>query len=250
MLRARGSGILISLVLVACSRPRPQGEALPPLSGTSWLSEVGPQGARVSVPLGATQARPVIIALHGDGDRPEWACGSYRHLSANRAFVLCPAGQATSSERFRVLPLAESQRRLREDLLGLKGRFGKYIAPGPVVLAAIGAAVPQAIEIALQEPAFFAYLLLIDGSPKYFSAPLLTRFGSAGGRRVLWMCSEEACASELAPRQRALPPAGVEIRWLRSQAGRGLDAAMVQSLTEEFRWLVAGDPRFAPWVSH
>src|SRR5687768_13700772 len=41
-----------------------------------WLITMPVEGfrdARVTVPQGATEPRPVVVALHGAGDRPEWA---------------------------------------------------------------------------------------------------------------------------------------------------------------------------------
>src|SRR5262245_55783039 len=32
----------------------------------------------VAVPLGAREPRPIMIALHGGSDQPDWACGAWR----------------------------------------------------------------------------------------------------------------------------------------------------------------------------
>ncbi|HET9952992.1 MAG TPA: hypothetical protein VFQ61_00740 [Polyangiaceae bacterium] len=248
MLSVRPGLFVLLLGFAACSRPKPQPELeghLPPLSGATWLMNLEPSGARVSVPLGATEARPIVIALHGSHDRPEWTCGSYRHASGNRAFVLCPAGKPLADGRFGLLDLADTHGRVREGLQSLKARFGKHVAAGRVVLAALGPAVDQALELALQEPTFFSYLLLIDGSPKRFTAPMIARFGSGGGKRVLWLCSQPDCAAEVEPRLRAPAPAGVELRWLFPAKSHGLDEEMVRVLAREFPWLVAGDRRFS-----
>src|SRR5690606_1646561 len=55
------------------------GSALAPLRAPSWLVALDVPGfgsANVAVPLGARSPRPLVIALHGDADRPEWPCGS------------------------------------------------------------------------------------------------------------------------------------------------------------------------------
>jgi hypothetical protein len=100
------------------------------------------------------------------------------------------------------------------------------------------------IDIALQEPSLFAHLVLVDGSTKGFTLPAATRFGSAGGKRVLVLCSENACDPDVEQRLRGLGPAGVATRLVRVQRGRGLDAEVVARLREEFPWLVSGEPRF------
>lgn len=73
----------------------PADAPLEPLSSPSALVELpvprhGP--AVLSIPLGATSRRPVLVAAHGAGDRPEWQCALWRGIVKDRAFVLCPRG--------------------------------------------------------------------------------------------------------------------------------------------------------------
>src|SRR5262249_55456731 len=68
---------------------------LPALQATSWKIDLPVQGfgeATVSVPLGATEARPLLIALHGNFDRPEWQCGTWRGITHGYPFIVCPRG--------------------------------------------------------------------------------------------------------------------------------------------------------------
>lgn len=69
--------------------------ALPPTEGP-WLQKLyDAQGllvADVSPPLGATDPRPVVVALHGGGDAPEYACGEWRGTFGPWPFILCPYG--------------------------------------------------------------------------------------------------------------------------------------------------------------
>lgn len=48
--------------------------------------------AVVSVPIGATAAMPVVVAVLGIGDTPEEQCEAWRDIVGIRAFVLCPRG--------------------------------------------------------------------------------------------------------------------------------------------------------------
>src|SRR5689334_2604590 len=52
----------------------------------------GHGAAVVSLPLGARDKRPVVIATHGNYDRPEWQCEVWREIVGDAAFVLCPRG--------------------------------------------------------------------------------------------------------------------------------------------------------------
>jgi hypothetical protein len=75
--------------------------ALPPLHG-EWLERL-PTGQGVAVatlPLGATTGSPVVLGVHGAGDRPEWSCGGWRLASQSSGFVVCPQGSALSPTTF------------------------------------------------------------------------------------------------------------------------------------------------------
>jgi hypothetical protein len=69
--------------------------ALPPAAGP-WLQKLydadGTLVADFSPPIGATDRRPVVIALHGGGDAPEFACGEWRGTFGPWPFILCPYG--------------------------------------------------------------------------------------------------------------------------------------------------------------
>ena len=80
-------------------------EARAPLGGfPANLDLVPPAGAKektrygmVTVPLGAREPRPLVVALHGGSDRPEWACSAWRSISEGHAFVVCPRGPGSES---------------------------------------------------------------------------------------------------------------------------------------------------------
>src|SRR5262245_9947598 len=89
------------ILLVASSGPLPVGaETVPPptapLAAPSSYETLAVDGgfgrAVVSLPLGSTGKRPVVIAAHGNYDRPEWQCEVWRGIVRNRGFVLCPRG--------------------------------------------------------------------------------------------------------------------------------------------------------------
>src|SRR6185369_8025401 len=67
----------------------------PPLEAEAPLVALPVEGygaAVVSLPLGARGKRPVLIATHGNYDRPEWQCQVWREIIADQAFILCPRG--------------------------------------------------------------------------------------------------------------------------------------------------------------
>jgi hypothetical protein len=167
---------------------------LTPLAASSWLIDLDVPGfgrSSLAVPLGAKSARPIVIALHGSADRPEWACAALRSIAGPAPFVLCPRGVAradfpASDARYTFATVSDTARELRAALAELKRRYGVYVAAGPVVFSGFEVGADRAGAIASQEPSFFSRLLLIEPSVESWSSSQAALFGREGGRRVLF----------------------------------------------------------------
>lgn len=247
-LHTLGTLVLALASALGCgSKRKPPKGALPPLVAPSWLIDVPSRDfadAKAAVPLGAVRPRPLLIALGGEIDRPEWRCGSYRGVTGNRSFILCPSrtprGSATPS-----MPTTEATARaLRAEIAALKARFGAHLARGSVVLAALGPSVEHALALALEEPSFFSRLVLVNGSLSRLDGAFATRYGQMGGERVLVVCSRGGCGADPDLKVRSLRPAGVDARLTRPERGEGLDAETVRSIGEQWSWLVGSDARW------
>ena len=79
----------------SCKHDKPKGgepyahrPKLTALAASSWLIELEVAGfgkAALAVPLGANAPRPIVIALHGSADRPEWACAALRSIAGTKS---------------------------------------------------------------------------------------------------------------------------------------------------------------------
>ena len=197
-----------------------------------------------AVPLGAQRPRPLLLAIHGAFDRPAWPCGSYRGATHGRSFILCPGGVPSAPSGFTLGEPHDTALELRAAITALKARFTKHLARGPVVLAALGPGVDHALALALEEPSFFSHLVLVNGSVARLTPAFATRFGQAGGKRVLCVCSAGSCDADSDLRVQSLRPAGVEARLIVAERGQGLDAAVVETLERQWAWLVSSDSRW------
>jgi hypothetical protein len=227
---------------------------LSPLSAKSWLVELELPGfgnAALAVPQGATDARPIVIALHSAADRPEWACGAWRGIAGPTPFILCPRGEArsdfpASDPRYTFGDAARVAAELRAGLAALKREFGAHVASGAVVFAGFQLGADRVAEIAQQEPTFFARLALVDPAPSTWPTSEAALFGREGGDRVLFACG---------PAGRA----GVDFKAVLTRRGGAdaravflgerppaLDAATVNLLRGEWPWLSAPVKRLAP----
>jgi pimeloyl-ACP methyl ester carboxylesterase len=211
----------------------------------------GHGAATVTVPLGATSPRPIVVALQGSADRPEWQCGTWHGIARGNAFVLCPRGKPASNglgapERFTLGTAEETERELRAALGALKKRFGAWVASGSVVLAGFERGAALALAVMKQEPSFFSKLVLVDGGAGQLSSALAQVFAEGRGERVLLVCSTAACSSETARARLFLHRVGVHA--VAVDAGRhgpSLDAVTASAIARAWPAFVAGDPRWA-----
>ena len=129
---------LIALASSALPTRASEPPALAPLTDAIWLESLPmPEGHAVfvSVPLGATEPRPVVVGMHGAGDRPEWACGGYRGATRAYPFILCPRGLPQGADKFAAPPAARIEKDVADALTALRARFGAYVAEGPLLYA-------------------------------------------------------------------------------------------------------------------
>jgi hypothetical protein len=227
----------------------PEGSAPPalaPLLGT-WLErlELDDGGvAFVSVPLGATEPRPVMVAVHGAGDRPEWACGGWRGVTEARSFIVCPQGTPTADGRFYWSSTAKLRTVIDRALDASRTRFGKYLLEGPMVYAGFSAGVIYGTGMLRDDGARFPLLMLSEGGyDELTDASFAERFRKSGGQRVLLGCSTGGCAPRLDRARKVLEKAGVAARLNDAgHLGHNLDSRVVTSLRRDWPWLVEGAP--------
>jgi hypothetical protein len=232
----------------------PRGPKLAPLSADSWLIDLDVDGfgkAAVAVPIGAVEARPIVIALHGAADRPEWACGAWRGVVGPRPFVLCPRGTqrtdfASTDARFTFGAPEVVASELRAGLAALKRKFGAHVAPGSVVFAGFELGADRVSLIARQEPTFFARLALIYPAPDTWPSAQAAQFGREGGERALFACGP-AGRSSAELKAMLTRRGGAEARAVfLGDSAPALDAARVAQLAAEWPWLNAATTRLAP----
>jgi hypothetical protein len=222
---------LLSSALLTCSACKHDGSAargssahrpkLTSLAASRWLIDLPVPGfakAALAVPLGANSPRPIVIALHGSADRPEWACAALRSIAGPAPFVLCPRGVprpdfTEADPRYTFGTIDDTASELRAALTELKRRFGAYVATGPVIFSGFELGADHAAWIAAQEPSFFSRLLLIEPSPESWPSSRAALFGRGGGQRVLFAFGA-AHRDELAQRAVLTSRGGAEARTL------------------------------------
>lgn len=174
--------------------------ALAPLEAASALVPLPVPGfgeAVVSLPLGASTPRAVVLALHGNFDRPEWQCEVWRRITRGEVFVLCPRGVARTDvpkelDRWEWGSVAKTKSELVAALAALGARYRDHVKPGPRVFtgfslgAILGARLLQDPELEL------GAAVLIEGGYKGWTVAKVKSLKPRLGR-VLFACGQTDC---------------------------------------------------------
>jgi predicted esterase len=230
-----------------------------PLRG-DWLEPLDVEGgalAFVAPPLGATEPRPVMVAIHGGGDRPEWACGGWRLACNAYAFVVCPGGTptgqsaaggdrtGTGSGRLAWASSRAIADGIEKSLASLRKRFGERVSAEPLVYAgfSLGATLARPVLVA-SGARYQAAIFAEGGYDDMGNAGFARTFRAGGGRSVLLVCGSTPC---LVRARRSEPVLGAAGLWVKSVgdplAGHNLNQRMqtaLQSAWPEFAATLLG----------
>jgi predicted esterase len=248
------TGVLGAVLALGCAPRTSQGPELVSPSPLVQLVVPGYAEAVVSVPLGATVPRPLVVATHGAGDRAEYHCELWRRIVGERAFVLCPQGRRTDE---RVAPADAGyyypdhfalEKEVKAAIASLRERYGAQLDAEQALYTGFSqGAIHGALVIALN-PGMFPRAALVEGGNGFFnewSASAARKYSAGGGKRVLFACGSPACVRTAERCAGYLKKAGVEARVVHAQgAGHSYGPAMEAELRATFEWLVADDPRF------
>ncbi len=216
------------------------------------LAVEGYDDAVVSLPLGARGKRPVIVATHGNYDRPEWQCQVWREIVGDRAFVLCPRGfqrpDSPSREdvRFSYQTNQTLERETGAALAALGRRFPDHADVEQPLYTGFSLGAIMGVSIASRLPAQYPRLVLIEGGHDNWTIGSAAAFARGGGRRVLFVCSQAYCENDAKRAGQRLATAGVGMRVVRgADVGHRYDGPTAETTRKALAWVLEGDERWA-----
>jgi predicted esterase len=238
--------------------PPAPSPALGPLVADAELVALPVEGFRdavLFVPRGATEKRPVLVALHGNYDRPEWQCEVWREITAGHPFVLCPRGipradAPRSEDRWEYGALDKTERELLAALAALEKRFPDHVDSGPVLFTGFSLGAILGKHILVKHAARFPLAVLTEGGYEAWSAAMARKYREGGGQRVLFACGQAACRAAAKAAARVAEKQGLEVRVADGgNAGHTYDRSVARAIAGELGWLVAEDERWAGGVN-
>jgi pimeloyl-ACP methyl ester carboxylesterase len=216
------------------------------------LEVPGFQPAVVSVPVSTKRPRPIVLALHGNYDRPEWQCRVWSAAVRERAFVLCPRGiprrgAPAAADRWEYASSRAMSSEIEAALAALRARFAEFVADGPLVFIGFSLGAGYGAPLVQAHPELYPRAVFIEGGASAWSVAAAKRFAKAGGKKLILACGQAGCLAQVQQLGPALTRAGLETRIGGSaSAGHTYDGPVAQVVSDNWDWLTAEDPRFAP----
>lgn len=227
---------------------------LPPLASDPPIVPLAVPGfsdAVISIPLGLTGPRPVVVATHGAYDAPEGLCDDQRWVLRDCAWVVCPRGRPLHDGTFAYDSGPSLEREIDATLDALAARYPGYVDGGPVTYVGFSLGAILGAWIVAHDPARFPRAVLIEGGEDRWTDASARAFARGGGQRVLFACglrgrvpgAQQAAAILGRAGVHAhvvlarLPDAGQFIHWY--------NGPVADEQREQLDWLMEGDPRWS-----
>lgn len=211
------------------------------------LEVTGFREAVVSVPLRTTTPKPIVLALHGNYDRPEWQCEVMREITDAFPFILCPRGiprrdVPKAENRWEYGSVQQLRNEIEAGLSAMKTRFAGYVAEGPIVFTGFSLGAILGRPIVASEPERFPRVVFTEGGGEGWN---FKQFKQGGGLRVVFGCAQRGCPESRRNVVRKAAAVGLEVRIADGgNIGHTYDGPVAKAIRAEWAWLVEGDSRW------
>jgi hypothetical protein len=239
----------------AAVAPPPARPALAPLA-SEWMERIDlPNGAVVFVapPVGSTEPRPLVIAVHGAIDDPGLMCSAWRLITDVYPFVVCPGGTAVRTSTHVWTSSDAIDKAIDAAVTAVRARYGDRVHDGPAVYAAFSQGANMAGPVLGRHVTpgrvTFARAVLSEGGYRAFETRAAAKaFGIAGGERVLFTCSQPGCAGGFEGSRASLAATGASVRVSYAGSyGHSLPPPVRESINAALPWVVEG---LAGWETY
>jgi hypothetical protein len=206
--------------------------------------------AVVSVPIGATSPRPIVVATHGMWDFPEGLCDNWRWIVRDRAWVLCPRGDAMPDKTFRYKSGPALAREIDAGVKALAARYPGYVDDGPLLYTGFSLGAILGVWIIAHDPGRYPWAVLTEGGEDRFSSAAASKYAKGGGRRVLFACGLKGRVASATKAARTLDRAGIDARVVlgklpdKGEFIHWYNGPVAEETKAQLDWLLEGDDRW------
>ncbi len=153
--------------------------------------------AVVSVPTDGREPRVLVLALHGNFDRPEWQCEVWRRITRAQQWVLCPRGIPRRDvpkelDRWEWGSRASTKRELVAAIAALRARYGEHVSPAPLVFTGFSLGAILGASLISDPELGVGAAVLVEGGYRGWTAGKAKALGPGFGR-LLFACGQTEC---------------------------------------------------------
>ena len=214
------------------------------------LEVAGFPDAVVSVPLGATGPKPVVVATHGMWDFPEGLCDDQRWIFHDRAWVVCPRGRPMPDKTFRYDGVEALIREIDADVAALVAKYPGYVDDSGMLYTGFSLGAILGASIVVRQPARFPRAVLIEGGEDKWTGALAARYAKGGGQRMLFACGLRGRVPTASVSAGLLEKAGVGAHVVlgklpdKSEFIHWYNGPIANQTVAQLAWLLEGDSRW------
>jgi predicted esterase len=235
----------------ALATPAPAPEVVLPVPGfpDAVVAEPIDDGRRGGGDI--APKRPLVIALHGLGGKPEPHCEAWRNITVGEAFVLCPRGDfdpqhsSPGDARYTLAGGEPLRQHIEAAVHALVERFGSRVDVDRPLLAGFSLGAAEAALLAQKYAAEFPRLALLEGGVDQWPEGNVATFLAHGGQRVLFGCGSGWCTPSASAASDRIERSGLGSRLVRASVGHAYPPALQSAVREELGWLLLGDGRWS-----
>jgi predicted esterase len=155
--------------------------------------------------------KPIVVVLHGNFDRPEWECATWKEVADFYGWILCPRGVRTPSasegeDRWTYRGPGAVEKEVEAGVRALEARYPGKVSRAGMVLVGFSLGANYAPGLVLRLSGQYPYLFLVEGGLKKLDRPMIRRLQKAGLKGVAMAMSVESrrrMAKNLVPMFRA-----------------------------------------------
>lgn len=181
------------------------------------LSLDGFGDAIVHVPVGATSKAPLVVAAHGNYDRPEWQCQTWGAFLPH-AFIVCPRGferddsPSKADRRFSYRGAMAFAKEASAAVVRARDEFNGWITDGTDAFVgfSLGAILGVPYVAGLEEPP--RLIVLIEGGHDHMTVARSKLLAGRGSREVVFGCGQTACVRDAKIAMKRARAGGLEPR--------------------------------------
>jgi hypothetical protein len=131
----------------------------------------------------------VTVVLHGNFDRPEWECATWKEAAGFYGWVLCPRGVRTPNatlkeDRWTYRGPAAIQKEIDSALNSLAVLYPERVSRKGTVLAGFSLGAIYAPKLAVGNPGRYPYLFLVEGGVEKLDDNLIKSLKRAGVKGI------------------------------------------------------------------